>query len=132
MTCLDALPREPGLISPEVVWEGLLEEASHGLNLKSKDGRRQSNEGKGICDVINHIRERSKAFERLRDLLWEWSQERVYMEPDQAWGPSGWGTLRRNTLYRRDEDYWQRPVLQAAVREPRVTSNPLPKYFRAS
>lgn len=47
-------------------------------------------------------------------------------------GPSGWGTLRRNTLYRRDEDYWQRPVLQAAVREPRVTSNPLPKYFRAS
>lgn len=44
---MDALPREPGFVSPEEVWEGLLEDATLETNWKVRMGVvRQSNEGK--------------------------------------------------------------------------------------
>lgn len=33
----DVLPREPGFVSPEEVWEGLLEDSTLEPNLESKD-----------------------------------------------------------------------------------------------
>lgn len=51
--CLQALPREPGLIPPEEVWEGLLEDATLEPNLKSQDRSSQTEQpGKDIWDII--------------------------------------------------------------------------------
>lgn len=54
----DVLPREPGFVSPEEVWEGLLEDATLEPNLESKDwsGQTKQCDRKGSCDIIKHLR----------------------------------------------------------------------------
>lgn len=86
---LDALPREPGLISPEEVWEGLLEDATLEPSLKNKDGSSQTKQrGKGICDITKHMLEHSESEKRqLKDcrvFYGDRGRKRVYVQPEQT------------------------------------------------